>query len=92
VQVSFRSNGFEWLQSNVRDADASRPLWVISRHFAVQSACPLYPQKRTFGAAVEMSAKCHNGHARLFDHLVSSLQERGWDRDSERLRGPVVDD
>jgi hypothetical protein len=39
-----------------------------------------------------MSAKCHNGHARLFDHLVSSLQERGWDRDSERLRGPVVDD
>ena len=34
------------------------PLWVISRHFAVQSACPLYPQKRTFGAAVEMSAKC----------------------------------
>ena len=23
---------------------AARPLWVISRHFAVQSPCPLYPR------------------------------------------------
>jgi hypothetical protein len=35
------------------------PLWVISGHWAVQSPCPLYPQKRTFAATVGMSAKCH---------------------------------
>src|SRR5262245_36833579 len=28
------------------------PLWVISGHFAVQSPCPLYPRKRTFGSAI----------------------------------------
>src|SRR5262249_49884423 len=33
------------------------PLWVISGHFALQSACLLYPRKRTFGAAIVMSAK-----------------------------------
>ena len=27
-----------------------------------------------------------------FNHRVGSLQQRRWDRDSERLRGPVVDD
>ena len=24
-----------------------RPLWVLSRHFAMQNSCPLYPRKRT---------------------------------------------
>jgi hypothetical protein len=28
--------------------DIRCPLRVISGHFAVQSACPLYPRKRTF--------------------------------------------
>ena len=31
-------------------------LWVISRHFAVQSSCPLYPRKRTFAVGPSMSA------------------------------------
>ena len=32
-------------------------LWVISGHFAVQSPCPFYPRKRTFGSvATGMSA------------------------------------
>jgi hypothetical protein len=32
------------------------PLWVISGHSAMSTTCPLYPQKRTFAAAVGMSA------------------------------------
>ena len=28
-------------------ARSACPLWIISGHFAVQSPCPLYPQKRT---------------------------------------------
>ena len=35
------------------------PLWVISRHFAVQSPCPLYPRKRTCAVQLGMSALCH---------------------------------
>src|SRR5262249_38184700 len=31
-------------------------LWVISRHFAVQSPCPLYPRKRTCVVQLGMSA------------------------------------
>src|SRR5262249_27698971 len=34
----------------------SCPLWVKSRHFAVQSRCPLYPRKRTRLSRVVMSA------------------------------------
>ena len=34
-----------------------RPLWVISRLFAVQSPCPLYPRKRTSAGVTRMSAK-----------------------------------
>ena len=30
-----------------RAVTETSPLWVISGHFAVQSLCPLYPQKRT---------------------------------------------
>jgi hypothetical protein len=33
-----------------------RPLSLISGHFAVQSACPLYPQKRTCAVQLSMSA------------------------------------
>ncbi|MGC1901719.1 MAG: hypothetical protein WA716_23885, partial [Pseudolabrys sp.] len=41
------------------------PLWVISGHFAVQSPCPLYPQKLTFVRATGMSAK---GQQQSFSH------------------------
>ena len=34
------------------------PLWVKSRHFAVQSSCPLYPQERTLALHKSMSALC----------------------------------
>src|SRR6516225_4610791 len=34
------------------------PLWVKSGHFAAQSSCPLYPQKRTLGLSRAMSALC----------------------------------
>jgi hypothetical protein len=35
-----------------------RPLWVKSRHWAMSSRCPLYPQKQTFVSATGMSALC----------------------------------
>ena len=34
------------------------PLWVISGHNRQSDQCPLYPRKRTFGAANAMSALC----------------------------------
>ena len=34
-------------KSNIRDVNASRPLWVRSRHAQCNSACPLYLRKRT---------------------------------------------
>ncbi len=34
-------------KSNIRDVNASRPLWVRSRHAQRNSACPLYLRKRT---------------------------------------------
>ena len=34
------------------------PLWVKSRHLTPSKACPLYPQKRTFGCDELMSALC----------------------------------
>src|SRR5262249_38733085 len=36
-----------------------RPPWVTSGHFAVQSACPLYPRKRTCAVHQAMSALGH---------------------------------
>jgi hypothetical protein len=35
------------------------PLWVKSRHHALKSRCPLYPQQRTSFSAVPMSVLCH---------------------------------
>jgi len=32
------------------------PLWVKSRHFAMQKPCPLYPRKRTCAVQLRMSA------------------------------------
>ena len=32
------------------------PLWVKSRHLRCKKLCPLYPQKRTFGSASDLSA------------------------------------
>ena len=47
-----------------------RLLRVISGHFTVQPACPLYPQKRTFSDANRMSALCQKRtqrkHGRCF--------------------------
>ena len=34
------------------------PLCVTSRHLDLRDECPLYPRKRTFLEAVQMSAKC----------------------------------
>ncbi len=34
------------------------PLWVKSGHWSRRQECPLYPRKRTFSEAVQMSAKC----------------------------------
>ena len=33
-------------------------LWVMSRHRATSSSCPLFPSKRTFVGAVWVSASC----------------------------------
>jgi hypothetical protein len=55
---------------------------VKSRHFAVQSPCPLYPRKRTCAVQLRMSALGHKRtHAvqqlgSLLDHLVSAGDER----------------
>ena len=52
-------------------------LWVISRHFALQSVCPLYPRQQTFLTVVGASAK---GQTRTFG---APLQERGeWNSES----------
>jgi hypothetical protein len=50
------------------------PLWVISGHFAVQSACPLYPRKRTcgttdLGAAADVRQTTRDGAT--FCNLIS---------------------
>ena len=34
------------------------PLGVISKDRTVRHECPLYPRKRTFSEAAQMSAKC----------------------------------
>ena len=34
------------------------PLWVRSGRFGMSTPCPLYPQKQTLAATVEMSASC----------------------------------
>src|SRR5262249_12318868 len=35
------------------------PIWVISGHFGLRWACPLYPRKQTSIGASLMSAVCH---------------------------------
>jgi hypothetical protein len=42
----------------------SCPLWVKSRHRAVKSPCPLYPQKRTSLSVTGMSALCQKRTSR----------------------------
>jgi|SRR5215467_2344638 len=57
-------------------------LWVKSRHRNKFGRCPLYPQKRTFRAAKEIS---------LFDHLVGPADKRQWNSDAECSCGIEVD-
>src|SRR5262249_10087371 len=58
---------------------------------SMQSACPLYPQKRTLGGTIGMSAlgqkRTHAAQqtASLFDHLVGPQQERFRDLEAECL-------
>ena len=48
---------------------------VISRHFVMQSSCPLYPRKRTLDAASTMFARCQKRALwHLFDHLMRCWQ------------------
>src|SRR5262245_27969786 len=55
--------------------------------------CPLYPQKRTFVSAIDMSALCQKRTSgRLFDHLVGGDQQVGRYGQAEHLRGLQVDD
>ena len=41
---------------DLRVKSAECPLWVKSRHSGVRWICPLYPRKRTFSEAAQMSA------------------------------------
>jgi hypothetical protein len=52
-----RRRGMPMKRSEHSAVQSKCPLWVISGHFAAQSPCPLYPQKRTLGGALAMSAK-----------------------------------
>ena len=49
----------KWLLATSTELRSPCPLWVTSRHFDKPAQCPLYPRKRTFGAARKMSAKGH---------------------------------
>ena len=57
------------------------PFWVIGGQFALRKLCPLYPQERTFAAAVGISVKCQTrdpqparrAPARLRPHLPVHL-------------------
>ena len=58
------------IRKAVTDCMSFCPLWVTSRHFAAQSAYPLYPQKQTFFEALGLFATCHKGTFRYSsDHL-----------------------
>ena len=50
------------------------PLWVKSRHDALKSRCPLFPQKRTLLSTTRMSALCQK---QTFWRLLGSLGA-GW--------------
>src|SRR5262249_45847586 len=45
------------------------PLWVTSRHFAVQLACLLYPRKRTLAAVFECPLRANSGHSAFWGWL-----------------------
>jgi hypothetical protein len=71
--------------------------WVESGHGGFNLRCPLLSAKRTFIAAIGMSAL---GHFRtrapqqiemLIDHVVSERKQLIWDIQTECLRGLAVD-
>src|SRR6516225_2374268 len=55
-----------------RDQSQRRcPLWFKTGHDALQSRCPLYPQKRTWLGTIVVSALCHKRTSGpLLDHIV----------------------
>src|SRR5262245_24871 len=62
-----------------------------------KTLCPLYPQKRTCAAQLEMSAlgqkRTHAAQQKrsLFYNFVNAGKERWWHCEAKRLRGPEVD-
>ena len=66
-------------------------LWVISRHFAVQSPCPLYPRKQTL-IQYAMSALGHKRTFAIFDHLIGAKQDGLGHFKAERLGGLAIED
>ena len=58
-------------RANRRNAAPECPLWVISRHVQYNSACPLYPRKRTFDASIRSSRKLRDYQIwkKLFDEF-----------------------
>ena len=62
------------------------------------SPCPLFPQKRTFGSMIVMSALCQKRtyaaqrNTCLFDHLICAQFEFPAYREPQRLRSLAVDD
>src|SRR5262245_59772077 len=66
------------------------PLWVISGHLALQSPCPLYPQKRTCAVQESKSAKRQKRthfaqHPRTMERLIPSGDEKMMD-----ARSPII--
>jgi len=49
------------------------PLWVKSRHLQCKTACQLYPRKRTFVSANQMSAL---GHEPALEALAQTKPRR----------------
>ena len=55
------------------------PLWVISRHFAVQSPCPLYPRKRTSANKLRSCPTFFRGQCcKPFNASAMALSRLGW--------------